>query len=97
MQWDFWTLSPDSAHPVTWLMGDRGIPRTWRHMNGYSSHTYSRVAAAGRPYLLGEVISARLPGWRGRLAAGYLESRNYGQCHRERKLGVTLLLYIAQP
>jgi catalase len=41
MQWDFWTLSPETAHQVTWLMGDRGIPRTWRHMNGYSSHTYS--------------------------------------------------------
>jgi catalase len=40
MQWDFWTLSPESAHQVTYLMGDRGIPRTWRHMNGYSSHTY---------------------------------------------------------
>jgi catalase len=40
MQWDFWTLSPESAHQVMWLMGDRGTPRTWRHMNGYSSHTY---------------------------------------------------------
>jgi len=47
MQWDFWTLSPESAHMVTWLMGDRGIPRTWRHMNGYSSHTYSWTNAAG--------------------------------------------------
>jgi catalase len=47
MQWDFWTLSPESAHQVAWLMGDRGIPRTWRHMNGYSSHTYSWVNAAG--------------------------------------------------
>jgi catalase len=47
MQWDFWTLSPESAHQVTWLMGDRGIPRTWRHMNGYSSHTYSWVNAGG--------------------------------------------------
>ncbi len=27
MQWDFWTLSPESAHQVTWLMGDRGIPQ----------------------------------------------------------------------
>ncbi|SHL26977.1 Catalase-related immune-responsive [Streptomyces yunnanensis] len=33
MQWDFWTLSPESAHQVTWLMGDRGIPKTYRHMN----------------------------------------------------------------
>jgi catalase len=40
MQWDFWTLSPESAHQVAWLMGDRGTPRTWRNMNGYSSHTY---------------------------------------------------------
>jgi catalase len=47
MQWDFWTLSPESAHMVTWLMGDRGIPKDWRHMNGYSSHTYSWVNAAG--------------------------------------------------
>jgi catalase len=48
MQWDFWTLSPESAHQVTWLMGDRGIPRDWRHMNGYSGHTYSWVNAAGK-------------------------------------------------
>ena len=47
MQWDFWSLSPESAHQVTWLMGDRGIPRTWRHMNGYSSHTYMWVNAGG--------------------------------------------------
>ena len=47
MQWDFWTLSPESAHQVTWLFGDRGIPRTWRHMNGYSSHTYMWVNAKG--------------------------------------------------
>ncbi len=50
MQWDFWTLSPESAHMVTWLMGDRGIPRTWRHMNGYSSHTYMWVNAGGERF-----------------------------------------------
>lgn len=47
MQWDFWSLSPESAHQVTWLMGDRGIPKSWRHMNGYSSHTYMWVNAEG--------------------------------------------------
>src|SRR6476619_3859414 len=47
MQWDFWTLVPESAHQVTYLMGDRGIPKTWRHMNGYSSHTYSWINASG--------------------------------------------------
>src|SRR6185312_4787095 len=47
---DFWTLSPESAHQVTWLMGDRGIPRTWRNMNGYSSHTYLWVNPAGERF-----------------------------------------------
>lgn len=50
MQWDFWTLSPESAHQVTWLMGDRGIPKTYRHMNGYSSHTYMWVNAGGERF-----------------------------------------------
>ena len=50
MQWDFWTLSPESAHQVTYLMGDRGIPRSWRHMNGYSSHTYMWLNAAGERF-----------------------------------------------
>jgi catalase len=47
MQWDFWTLSPESAHQVTWLLGDRGLPRTWRHMNGYGSHAFQWINAAG--------------------------------------------------
>ena len=47
MQWDFWTLNPESAHQVTYLMGDRGIPKTLRHMNGYGSHTFMWVNAAG--------------------------------------------------
>ncbi|MGB8872403.1 MAG: catalase [Desulfobaccales bacterium] len=50
MQWDFWTLSPESAHQVTILMSDRGIPKTWRHMNGYSSHTYMWVNAKGERF-----------------------------------------------
>ncbi|WP_106745527.1 catalase [Yoonia maritima] len=50
MQWDFWTLSPESAHQVTYLMGDRGIPKTWREMNGYSSHTYSLINAEGEKF-----------------------------------------------
>src|ERR1700754_1385975 len=50
MQWDFWTLSPESAHQVTILMSDRGIPRTWRHQHGFSSHTYSWVNAGGERF-----------------------------------------------
>jgi len=47
MQWDFWTRNPETAHQVTYLMGVRGLPRTWRHMNGYGSHTYMWINAAG--------------------------------------------------
>ncbi len=50
MQWDFWTSNPESAHQVTYLMGDRGLPRTWRHMNGYSSHTYMWINEAGERF-----------------------------------------------
>ncbi len=50
MQWDFWTLSPESAHQVAILMSDRGTPRTWRNMNGYSSHTYSWINAGGERF-----------------------------------------------
>src|SRR4051794_37239828 len=50
MQWDFWTLSPETAHQVTILMSDRGTPRSYRHMNGYSSHTYSWMNADGERF-----------------------------------------------
>ncbi|QTX05823.1 catalase [Agromyces archimandritae] len=50
MQWDFWTLSPESAHQVTYLMGDRGLPQSWRTMNGYGSHTYQWINAAGERF-----------------------------------------------
>ena len=50
MQWDFWSLSPESLHQVTTLFSDRGIPATLRNMNGYSSHTYSLWNDAGERY-----------------------------------------------
>ncbi|MGI8646648.1 MAG: catalase [Acidimicrobiales bacterium] len=50
MQWDFWTLNPESAHQVTYLMGDRGIPASWRHMDGFGSHTYMWANAAGEKF-----------------------------------------------
>ena len=40
MFWDFLSLTPESNHQVTILFSDRGTPATFRHMNGYSSHTY---------------------------------------------------------
>jgi catalase len=46
-QWDFWSLSPESYQQVEFLMSDRGTPKTWRHMNGYGSHTFMWVNAGG--------------------------------------------------
>ncbi|GII53669.1 catalase [Planotetraspora thailandica] len=50
MQWDFWTLSPESAHQVTFLMSDRGTPKSWRHMHGFGSHTFLWYNAAGEKF-----------------------------------------------
>lgn len=50
MQWDFWTRTPESAHQVTYLMGDRGIPKDFRHMDGFGSHTYQWVNAEGERF-----------------------------------------------
>jgi catalase len=50
MQWDFWTLSPESAHQVTYVMGSRGLSKSWRHVNGYGSHTYQWINAAGERF-----------------------------------------------
>ena len=41
MMWDFFSLSPESLHQVTILFSDRGTPDGFRHMDGFSSHTFS--------------------------------------------------------
>lgn len=40
MFWDFHVGSPESAHALMFLFGDRGTPASLRHINGYSGHTY---------------------------------------------------------
>src|SRR5260221_1577460 len=43
--WDFWTLLPEALHQVTIVMSDRGIPKSYRHMQGFGSHTFSFIGA----------------------------------------------------
>src|SRR5882762_2788311 len=43
--WDFWSLSPESLHQVTILMSDRGLPQSYRNIDGFGSHTYSFINA----------------------------------------------------
>ena len=50
MQWDFWAHSPESLHQVTYLMGDRGLPASYRTMNGYGSHTFKWVNQKGEAF-----------------------------------------------
>jgi catalase len=45
--WDFFSHTPEATHQFVWLFGDRGIPASYRHMDGFGSHTFMLVNAAG--------------------------------------------------
>ena len=45
--WDFVSLMPESTHTLMWAMSDRGIPRSYRMMQGFGVHTYRLVNAKG--------------------------------------------------
>ncbi|MFC1233618.1 catalase [Vibrio sp. F74] len=48
--WDFWTLLPEALHQITVLMSERGIPRTYRHMHGFGSHTFSFINSENKRF-----------------------------------------------
>ncbi len=48
--WDFWTSLPEALHQITITMSDRGIPASYRHMDGFGSHTYSFINAKNERY-----------------------------------------------
>ena len=50
MRWDYWSQSPEALHQVTILYSDRGIPQSYRHMNGYGSHTFSLINAKNQRF-----------------------------------------------
>ena len=52
MAWDFWSFSPEALHQIMILFSDRGTPYGYRHMNGYSSHTYKWVNDKGEAFLV---------------------------------------------
>ncbi|CAN6646724.1 peroxisomal catalase A [Trichomonascus vanleenenianus] len=47
MFWDYLTANQECAHQIMHLFSDRGTPASYRHMNGYSGHTYKWVNAKG--------------------------------------------------
>ncbi|WP_158798447.1 catalase [Pedobacter sp. L105] len=46
--WDFISLMPESAHMIMWVMSDRGIPRSYRMMEGFGVHTFRLINAEGK-------------------------------------------------
>jgi catalase len=48
--WDFWSLSPESLRQVTILFSDRGLPRSYRHLHGFGSHTFSFINEANERF-----------------------------------------------
>jgi len=50
MFWDFLSLRPETTHQVSYLFSGRGTPFSYRHMNGYGSHTFKMVNAAGEAF-----------------------------------------------
>ena len=41
--WDFISLMPEAMHHLMWVMSDRGIPRSFRMMEGFGVHTFRFV------------------------------------------------------
>lgn len=46
--WDWVANNQESAHMIMWLMSDRGIPRSWRMMEGFGVHTFRFVNEQGK-------------------------------------------------
>ncbi len=49
--WDYVSLQPETLHNVMWAMSDRGIPRSYRTMEGFGIHTFRRLMPKGRQRL----------------------------------------------
>jgi catalase len=50
--WDFVSLHTEATHHVMWNMSDRGIPRSYRTMEGFGVHTFRLVTAEGQTSLV---------------------------------------------
>ncbi len=48
--WDYWSSLTEALHQVTITMSDRGIPYSFRHMDGFGSHTFSFLNARNERY-----------------------------------------------
>ena len=49
--WDFVSLHTEATHHVMWNMSDRGIPRSYRTMEGFGVHTFRLSNRRGKTFL----------------------------------------------
>lgn len=47
LTWDYFTYNPECLHQITYMFGERGCPKSWAEMNGYSGHTFKLVNKNG--------------------------------------------------
>ena len=45
------SLQPETLHNVMWAMSDRGIPRSYRTMEGFGIHTFRLINAEGQGHV----------------------------------------------
>jgi len=45
--WDFVANTPETLHNVIWMMSPRGVPRSFRMMEGFGIHTFRLINAGG--------------------------------------------------
>lgn len=50
--WDFASLVPEITHMLMWVLSDRGIPRSYRMMEGFGVHTFRLICAKGTTRLV---------------------------------------------
>ncbi|KAJ7688215.1 catalase [Mycena olivaceomarginata] len=47
IQWDYWSQNQEAIYQIMILFSNRGTPKSWAQMHGWSGHTYKWVKADG--------------------------------------------------
>ncbi|KAJ5110620.1 hypothetical protein N7532_001155 [Penicillium argentinense] len=50
--WDFFSQQPSALHTLMWAMAGHGIPRSFRHVDGFGVHTFRLVTESGKSKLV---------------------------------------------
>ncbi|OJD12466.1 catalase B [Emergomyces pasteurianus Ep9510] len=50
--WDFFSQQPSSLHTLLWAMSGHGIPRSFRHVDGWGVHTFRLITEEGNTFFV---------------------------------------------